>query len=156
MMKEIWSRRDGFVYFEILLVIGLMALFFSYGGISISKIYHRQQLHTEAKKMVLRIRALQQETMEQYEGEGKTGKAIWVVDTEHMIKQNNRLSQIVSFSDHIRNSHGTTVIYFHKNGLPAGDKTLSLTAGDGAHVAIIYIAVQTGRIRMEVIKVAGT
>lgn len=117
--------------------------------ITFQKMEEKRILYEEAQHMVLILRNLQQESMLESRSAEDSLKELCVNQEGYYYYQNTKATPLVAFPKVVKNNVGFRAFSFHKTGEPAGGKNLVLSTKDGQYVAAIYIAVQTGRIRLE-------
>lgn len=142
------EKVGGFLYLDMVLSISVFILLIHSAILIVHDVQQERILYEEGQRMVLRIRRLQQESMQSSQREDLTVKSLQISRHSYCYNQNNRDFDEQLLASRIINPEGTAIIAFQKNGLPCFDKKVVLCAENTKHFLTIYIAVQTGRVRL--------
>ena len=147
------TRRgsSGYLYIECLLTVAIVSALLAIGAAATDMSFLRTyRLEYAALGLVEDMRRVQQGGMYGY-ADAQGGMTSLVVSEEgyYYERRAKRIGDPISFPPGIKSVFRRRIT-FHGNGLPYADMTIKLEDEVTGARASIYVAVQTGRIRLEV------
>ena len=144
-------HEKGYLYFELLVGIGLWLILLSGAMLHLSETSSQKWEVKAAITMLERdLGAIQQQLIYGKSGVNGANLQMYIFKSSYFVYSGDRLVWKRDFPSHVFNESGTYKIVFQRDGRSFQDSTILLASSDKKTIGVIYIAAQTGRIRTEI------